>query len=153
IQLAGMRFDTMLESYVLNSVAARHDEISATAKCYLSIKTISYEDLAGKGVKQLPFNQVSVDKAAEYAAEEADISLCLHRTVWPQIESYPRLRKLYEEIEQPLMPVLQRMEHLGVLVDRELLRTQSREFSVQLHELTTQAHKEAGTEFNIGSPQ
>ncbi len=153
IQLAGMRFDTMLESYVLNSVAARHDDISSTAKCYLSIKTIAYEDLAGKGVRQLPFNQVAIDKAGEYAAEETDIALCLHQTVWPQIESYPRLRQLYQEVEQPLVPVLLRMEQQGVLVDRELLRAQSREFTVQLHELTAQAHQEAGTEFNMDSPK
>ena len=121
-----MRFDTMLESYVLNSVATRHD-MDSTAPCYLGIRTIRYEDIAGKGAKQLTFNQVPVDKAAEYAAEDADITLCLHQTLWPQIES-SRLKRLYEELEQPLMPVLLRMEHRGVLVDRELLRAQSREF-------------------------
>ena len=152
IQLAGMRFDTMLESYVLNSVAARHD-MDSTALCYLGIRKITYEDVAGKGAKQLPFNQVPVDKAAQYAAEDADITLCLHHTLWPQLESFPRLRQLYEELEQPLAPVLQRMEHLGVLVDRELLRAQSREFSVQLQELTAQARKEAGLEFNMDSPK
>src|SRR5581483_1197300 len=112
-----------------------------------------YEDLAGKGVRQLPFNQVAIDKAGEYAAEETDIALCLHQTVWPQIESYPRLRQLYQEVEQPLVPVLLRLEQQGVLVDRELLRAQSREFTVQLHELTAQAHQEAGTEFNVDSPK
>jgi DNA polymerase-1 len=153
IELAGMRFDTMLESYVFNSVRARHDEISSTAQCYLATRTISYEDLAGKGAKQLRFNQVPVDKAAEFAAEEADIALCLHHNLWPQIESYPRLKKLYEEVEQPLEPVLLRMEQRGVLVDRDRLRAQSREFTIQLQELTTQAHKEAGTEFNMDSPR
>jgi DNA polymerase I len=155
IQLAGMRYDTMLESYVFNSVGAQqqHDAISATARCYLATNTLAYEDLAGKGAKQLRFNQLPVDKAAEFAAEEIDVTLCLHNHLWPQIESYPRLEKLYEEVEQPLVPVLLRMEHLGVLVDRDLLRAQSREFSQQLQELTVQAHKEAGTEFNMDSPK
>jgi DNA polymerase-1 len=153
IQLAGMRFDTTLESYVFNSVAARHDEISSTAKHYLATTTIPYESVAGKGVKQLPFNQLSIDKAAQYAAEEVDMTLCLHHMLWPRIESYPRLRQLYEEVEQPLVPVLLRMEHTGVLVDRDLLRAQSREFSAQLQELTIQGHREAGTDFNMDSPK
>jgi DNA polymerase I len=152
IELAGMRFDTMLESYVLNSVASRHD-MDSTAACYLGIKTITFEEIAGKGVKQLTFNQIPVDKASEYAAEDADITLCLHRTLWPQLGEFPKLKKLYEELEQPLVPVLLRMEHRGVLVDRELLRAQSREFATQLLELTKQAHKEAGTEFNVDSPK
>src|SRR6266702_4839108 len=152
IQLACMRFDTMLESYVLNSVAARHD-MQSTAQCYLGIKKITYEDVAGKGAKQLPFNQVPVDKAAQYAAEDADVTLCLHHALWPQLQTFPRLKQLYEELEQPLVPVLQRMEHLGALVDRELLRAQSREFSIQLQELTAQGRKEAGTEFNMDSPK
>ncbi|MGH8138526.1 MAG: DNA polymerase I [Steroidobacteraceae bacterium] len=152
IQLAGMRFDTMLESYVLNSVATRHD-MDSTALCYLGIRTITYEDIAGKGAKQLPFNQVPVDKAAEYAAEDADITLCLHRTLWPQLQSIPPLKRLYEELEQPLVPVLLRMEHRGVLVDRELLRAQSREISGQLQDLVVHARREAGAEFNIDSPK
>jgi DNA polymerase-1 len=152
IELAGMRFDTMLESYVLNSVATRHD-MDSTAACYLGIKTITYEDVAGKGAKQLTFNQVPVDKASEYAAEDADITLCLHHTLWPQLGAFPQLRKLYEELEQPLVPVLLRMEHRGVLVDRELLRAQSREFAIQLQQLTLQAHEEAGSEFNVDSPK
>jgi DNA polymerase-1 len=152
IELAGMRFDTMLESYVLNSVATRHD-MDSTALCYLGIRTITYEDVAGKGAKQLTFNQVPVDKASEYAAEDADVTLCLHHTLWPQLGEFPRLKQLYEELEQPLVPVLLRMEHRGVLVDRELLRAQSQEFGVQLRELTLQAHKEAGTEFNVDSPK
>jgi DNA polymerase-1 len=152
IELAGMRYDTILESYVLNSVATRHD-MDSTALCYLGIRTITYEDVAGKGAKQLSFNQVPVDKAAEYAAEDADVTLCLHHQIWPQLEALPKLKRLYEELEQPLVPVLLRMEHLGVLVDRDLLRAQSREFAAQLLELTAQAHKEAGTEFNIDSPR
>jgi DNA polymerase-1 len=152
IELAGMRFDTMLESYVLNSVATRHD-MDSTALCYLGIRTITYEDVAGKGAKQLPFNQVPVDKASEYAAEDADVTLCLHHTLWPQLESFPQLKSLYEELEQPLVPVLLRMEHRGVLVDRELLRAQSREISVQLQALIALAHQEAGGAFNIDSPK
>jgi DNA polymerase-1 len=152
IQLAGMRFDTMLESYVLNSVATRHD-MDSTALCYLGIRTVTYEDVAGKGAKQLPFNQVPVDKAAAYAAEDADVTLCLHKTLWPQLQSLPRLRSLYEELEQPLVPVLLRMEQQGVLVDRDLLRAQSREISGQLQQLTTEAHREAGGPFNIDSPK
>lgn len=152
IELAGMRYDTMLESYVLNSVATRHD-MDSTALCYLGIRTITYEDVAGKGAKQLSFNQVPVEKAAEYAAEDADVTLCLHHQIWPQLEALPKLKRLYEELEQPLVPVLLRMEHVGVLVDKELLRAQSREFAAQLLELTAQAHKEAGAEFNIDSPR
>ncbi|MBS0421580.1 MAG: DNA polymerase I [Proteobacteria bacterium] len=152
IELAGMRFDTMLESYVLNSVASRHD-MDSTAECYLGIQTIKFEDIAGKGAKQLTFNQVPVDKASEYAAEDADITLCLHRTLWPQLGEFPKLKALYEELEQPLVPVLLRMEHRGVLVDRELFRAQSREFAAQLQSLTKQAHSEAGTEFNVDSPK
>jgi DNA polymerase-1 len=153
IELAGMRFDTMLESYIFNSVATPRHDTDSMAPCYLGIRTMAYEDIAGKGAKQLSFNQVPVDKAAQYAAEDSDITLCLHQALWPQLASYPRLKQLYEELEQPLAPVLMRMEHLGVLVDRELLRAQSREFGVQLQELTAQARKEAGTEFNMDSPK
>ena len=152
IQLAGMRFDTMLESYVLNSVATRHD-MDSTALCYLGVQTMTREDVAGKGAKQLPFNQVPVDTAAAYACEEADMAWCLHHALWPQLANFPRLEQLYEELEQPLVPVLLRMEHYGVLVDRELLRAQSREFSRQLQELTAQARREAGTDFNMDSPR
>ena len=152
IQLAGMRFDSMLESYVLNSVAIRHDMDSA-ALAYLGIRTITFEDVAGKGAKQVTFNQVPVEKAAEYSAEDADITLRLHQTLWPKLEALPQLKRLYEEFEQPLVPVLQRMEHHGVLVDRELLRAQSREMTGQMQELVAQARKEAGFEFNIESPK
>ncbi|HVW70956.1 MAG TPA: DNA polymerase I [Steroidobacteraceae bacterium] len=152
VNLLGMRFDTMLESYVWNSVASRHD-LGAVALSYLGMSTIAFEDVAGKGAKQLTFNQVPVDKAAEYAAEDADVTLCVHRELWSKLQTIPALKTLYEELEQPLVPVLQRMEHRGVLVDRDLLRTQSREIATQLQVLTVQAHKEAGTEFNIESPK
>jgi DNA polymerase-1 len=152
IRLAGMRFDTMLESYVWNSVATRHDMDSSAAR-YLGMSTIKFEDVAGKGAKQITFNQVPVDRASEYAAEDADVTMRLHKTLWPQIETLPALKTLYQEIEQPLVPVLQRMEQRGVLLDREMLRVQSREIAKELQELVIQAHKEAGAEFNIESPK
>jgi DNA polymerase-1 len=152
IRLAGMRYDTMLESYVWNSVGTRHDMDSA-ALCYLGLRTITYEDVAGKGAKQIPFSQVPVERASEYAAEDADVTLCLHKALWPRIESIPALQRLYEEIEQPLVPVLERMEHRGVLVDRELLRAQSSRFAVQLQELLRDARREAGYDINVDSPK
>ena len=152
IALAGMRFDTMLESYVWNSVATNHD-MDSDAQRYLGLRPISYEDVAGKGAKQLSFDQVPLEKAAEYAAEDADVTLRLHRALWPQLQSVPALARLYEQCEQPLVPVLFAMEHYGVLVDRERLRTQSREFARQLQELLLAAHREAGHEFNIDSPK
>jgi len=152
IRLAGMRFDTMLESYIWNSVGARHDMDSA-ALCYLGLRTITYEDVAGKGAKQIPFGQVPVERASEYAAEDADVTLCLHRSLWPKIQSIPQLQRLYEEIEQPLVSVLERMEHRGVLVDRELLRAQSARFASQLQELLQQARREAGYDINVDSPK
>jgi DNA polymerase-1 len=152
IALEGQRFDSMLESYVLNSVATRHDMDSATEK-YLGIKTIHYEDVAGKGAKQITFNQVDVDRATEYSAEDADVTLQLHRALWPQIEATPTLKSVYETIEQPLVPVLYRMERTGVLVDRELLRIQSSELAARMLELQGQAHAEAGGVFNVDSPK
>ena len=152
IRLAGMRYDTMLESYVWNSVGTRHDMDSA-ALCYLGLRTITYEDVTGKGAKQIPFSQVPVERAAEYAAEDADVTLCLHRALWPKIKTIPALERLYEEIEQPLVPVLARMERQGVLVDRDLLRAQSSRFATQLQELLQQARREAGFDINVDSPK
>jgi DNA polymerase-1 len=152
IAVAGVRFDSMLESYVWNSVATRHDMDSA-AERYLGLRTIHYEDVAGKGAKQIPFNQVPVDRASEYAAEDADVTLRLHATLWPAIEAVPALRALYEEIEQPLVPVLARMERRGVLLDPALLRTQSRELAAKLADLEAAAHREAGLAFNLESPK
>jgi len=152
IALNGPRFDTMLESYVLNSVATRHDMDSTAAK-YLGMKTIQFEDVAGKGAKQIAFNQVDVDRAAEYSAEDADVTLRLHEALWRQLEAQPRLREVYETIEQPLAPVLFRMERCGVLVDRELLENQSAELAARMLELQQQAHAEAGGEFNVDSPK
>ena len=152
IRLAGMRFDSMLESYVWNSVATNHD-MDADAQRYLGLRTITYEDVAGKGAKQLSFDQVPLERAGDYAAEDADVTLRLHGALWPQLEAVPALARLYLECEQPLVPVLFAMEHRGVLVDRERLRAQSREFARQLQELLVQAHREAGHEFNIESPK
>jgi DNA polymerase I len=152
ICLRGQRYDTMLESYVLNSTATRHDMDSMAAR-YLGINTIHFEDVAGKGAKQLSFDQVSVETAAEYAAEDADVTLRLHRCLWPQLEAVPALARLYEEIEQPLVPVLQRMERGGVLIDQAMLRQQSIELAARLKELGAQAQREAGQEFNVESPR
>jgi len=152
IALAGMRFDTMLESYVWNSVATNHD-LDADAQRYLNLTPIAYSEVAGKGAKQISFDQVPVERAAEYAAGDADLTLRLHQALWPQLLSVPPLARLYEECEQPLVPVLTKVEHYGVLVDRELLRAQSREFARALQELLLQAHREAGHEFNIESPR
>ena len=151
IDLRGMRFDSMLESYVWNSVQ-RHDMDSA-AERYLGIQTIHYEDVAGKGAKQIPFNQVPVDKAAEYSAEDADVTLRLHEVLWPQISTVPALKTLYETCEQPLVAVLLRMEEHGVLLDRQMLRTQSSELAKRLMEILADAHKEAGAPFNLDSPK
>ncbi len=152
IELKGQRYDSMLESYVLNSVTTRHD-MDSTVQKYLGIKTIHYEDVCGKGAKQITFNQVDLDRATEYAAEDADVTLRLHQALWPQLEAVPSLRNLYETIEQPLVPVLYRMERTGVLVDRELLKKQSSELAVRMLELQAQAHAEAGGTFNVDSPK
>jgi DNA polymerase-1 len=152
IALAGQKYDSMLESYVLNSVATRHD-MDSTVQKYLGISTIHFEDVCGKGAKQITFNQVDIDRATEYAAEDADVTLRLHHVLWPQLEALPRLKTLYETIEQPLVPVLLRMERSGVLVDRDLLKKQSTELAVRMLELQAQAHLEAGGAFNVDSPK
>jgi len=152
ITLRGMRFDTMLESYVWNSVATHHDMDSAALR-YLGRATITYEDVAGKGAKQIPFDQVSIDRASEYAAEDADVTLQLHHALWPAINHQPSLKRLYEEFEQPLVTVLQHMERRGVLIDREMLRLQSSELARRAEELEAGAFTKAGTEFNLDSPK
>jgi DNA polymerase-1 len=152
VALAGVRFDTMLESYVLNSVATRHD-MDSMAKTYLGVDTIKYEDVAGKGAKQLCFDQVPLDTAGEYAAEDADVTLRLHLTLWPQLEREPRLARLYADVELPLAPVLTRMERTGVLVDREQLHALSSAMARQMQEIELEAHREAGSVFNLESPK
>ena len=152
IELRGQRYDSMLESYVLNSVASRHD-MDSVAEKYLGVKTIKFEDVAGKGAKQLTFNQVDLDRATAYSAEDADVTLQLHRALWPQIAALPKLKALYETIEQPLVPVLYRMERGGVLVDRDLLRAQSTELAKRMGELEQLAHAAAAGPFNLDSPK
>lgn len=152
IALRGMAYDSMLESYVLNSVATRHD-MDGTARHYLGVETIHYEDVAGKGAKQLTFNQVALDQAAPYAAEDADVTLRLHNKLWQELGKTPSLRQVYEEIEQPLVPVLLDMEETGVLIDRAMLKKQSSQLAKQMAELETEAHELAGGPFNLGSPK
>ncbi|MGB5690312.1 MAG: DNA polymerase I [Woeseiaceae bacterium] len=152
IALAGMAYDSMLESYVLNSVATRHD-MDSVARHYLGKETIHYEDVAGKGAKQLTFNQVDLETASPYAAEDADITLQLHETLWEQLAGVPSLQAVYEEIEQPLVPVLLDMEETGVLVDRKMLQKQSTELAKKMAELEAKAHELAGGPFNLGSPK
>ncbi len=152
IDLAGMRFDSMLESYVLNSVATRHD-MDSTARHYLGRETIHFEDVAGKGAKQLTFNQVDLETAAPYAAEDADITLQLHKKLWAELGKTKSLRSVYEDIEQPLVPVLLAMEETGVLIDQHMLATQSKELAQKMQELEAQAHELAGGPFNLGSPK
>jgi DNA polymerase-1 len=137
---------------VLNSVATRHD-MDSVAKHYLGLDTIKYEDVAGKGARQIGFDQVPVENAAAYAAEDADVTLRMHQALWPQLQAEPKLQRLYEEIEQPLSLVLLAMEERGVLLDAALLRKQSSEIGAKLLELQKQAHAAAGGEFNLDSPR
>jgi DNA polymerase-1 len=152
VSLEGISHDTMLESYVLNSVGSRHNMDDLALK-YLGLRTIHFEDIAGKGAKQLTFNQIDLDKAAEYAAEDADITLRLHNALWPKLEREQKLQKLFEEIEVPLIPVLSNMERNGVLLDADLLGKQSEELAARMDELEREAHSLAGEEFNLGSPK
>jgi DNA polymerase-1 len=152
IDLVGVGFDTMLESYVLDSTATRHDMDSLALK-YLSHRTIHFEDIAGKGAKQLTFNQIPLEQAAPYAAEDADVTLRLHRVLWPRLEAEDSLKRLFEDIEMPLVPVLSRIERNGVFVDRSMLETQSSELAARIEEIAARAYDEAGEEFNLGSPK
>jgi len=152
IALAGMQFDSMLESYVLNSVATRHD-MDSTARHYLGRNTIHYEDVAGKGARQLTFNQIDLETAAPYAAEDADVTMQLHRKLWSELCKTESLRKVYTDIEQPLVPVLLAMEETGVLIDRKMLAQQSRELTRSMSKLEKAAHELAGGPFNLGSPK
>ncbi|MFP4610446.1 MAG: DNA polymerase I [Thiohalophilus sp.] len=152
IELDGVAYDSMLESYVLESTASRHDMDTLALK-YLGHKTIHYEDVAGKGAKQVTFDQVPIEAAGEYAAEDADITLRLHRTLWPRLEAIPSLAKVFREIEMPLMPVLSRMERRGVKLDVAMLNKQSKQLAKRLKELEQAAHESAGEPFNLGSPK
>lgn len=152
IHLNAIAHDTMLESYVLDATATRHD-MDSLAKKYLNVDTIHFEDIAGKGAKQIRFNQIEVQIAAEYAAEDADITLQLHQNLWPRLQQKQELQSVYESIEMPLVPVLSRIEVTGVLIDADLLREQSREFERRMLEVEKQAYDEVGQVFNPGSPK
>ncbi|ADP96057.1 LOW QUALITY PROTEIN: DNA polymerase I [Marinobacter adhaerens HP15] len=150
ITLEGIAEDTMLESYVLNSVATRHD-MDSLAMYYLGEKTTSFESIAGKGAKQLTFNQIDLEKAAPYAAEDADITLRLHQTLRPKLKETGKLAAVYEDIDLPLVPVLSRMEQRGTLISASTLRQHSQELAERMAELEKEAHEVAGETFNLGS--
>ena len=152
IDLKGIAYDTMLESYVINSVATRHD-MDSLAQHYLEVETTSFTEIAGKGASQLTFNQISLEQAGPYAAEDADITLRLHQALWPQVKAELPLKTLFEEIELPLIKVLSRIERTGALVDDTLLFQQSQELAERLAELETQAWELAGQQFNLASPK
>jgi DNA polymerase-1 len=152
IAMRGVVHDSMLESYVLDSTATRHD-MDSLARKYLGRKTIHFEDIAGKGAKQLTFDQIPLEQAAPYAAEDADVTLMLHQSFWPRLEQEPTLRKLYQEIEIPLVPILSRMERTGVRVDVTELSAQSRELARRIGALEEDAYATAGHSFNLGSPK
>ena len=152
IRLRGIAFDTMLESYVLDSVASRHD-MDSLALNYLGEETIKFSDVAGKGAAQLTFNQVALEQAGPYAAEDADITLRLHHALWPRVAAEATLKKVFEDIELPLVPVLSCIERTGALVDDTLLFQQSQELSARLGELETEAWELAGQQFNLASPK
>jgi DNA polymerase-1 len=152
IELRGIAFDTMLESYVLDSTATRHD-MDSLARKYLNHATIHFEDIAGKGKKQLTFNQIELEQAGPYAAEDADITLRLHETLWPRLEGESLLAELFQSLEVRLVPVLSRMERNGVRIDSQMLLRQSQELAKGMHELEQQAYEIAGHSFNLGSPK
>ena len=152
INVQGVAFDSMLESYVLDSTATRHN-MDALALKYLDYSTIAFEDIAGKGAKQLTFDQIALELAGPYAAEDADITLRLHQALWPQLQAIPSLAKVLTEIEMPLVPVLARIERQGALVDAQLLGIQSVELGDKLVQLEREAFAIAGEEFNLGSPK
>jgi len=152
ITLAGIRFDTMLESYILDSTATRHDMDSVALK-YLDHKTIRYEEVAGKGANQLTFNEVPIETASPYAAEDADITLRLHQHMWPKICAEKKLEEIYNEIEMPLVIVLSDMERTGVMIDTGMLARQSVELAHRIADIEREAAREAGQPFNLGSPK
>lgn len=152
IQMRGVAYDTMLESYVLNSTASRHD-MDSLAQRYLEHTTISFEDIAGKGAKQLTFNQIPLEKAGPYAAEDADITLRLHHALQARLAETPSVLPVLMDIEMPLVPVLAKIERQGALVDAALLGVQSGELGAKMVELEREAFELAGEEFNLGSPK
>jgi len=152
IEIQGLAFDSMLESYVLNSTATLHN-MDALAKTYLGVDTVLYSDVAGKGARQISFSQVGLDEACAYAAEDADITLRLHQALWPKLQAEPGLLRVFSEIEMPLAPVLARMERCGVLIDAALLRKQSSELGHAMIRLQQEVHALAGHPFSLDSPK
>ncbi|GAA0491455.1 DNA polymerase I [Tatumella punctata] len=152
IELRGIRFDTMLESYMLNSVAGKHD-MDSLAQRWLNHKTITFEDIAGKGKKQLTFNQIALEQASPYAAEDADVTLQLHLKFWPLLEKEAGPLNVFRDIEIPLVPVLSRVERNGVLIDPAMLAAHSQQLTIRLNELEQKAHELAGEAFNLSSPK
>jgi DNA polymerase-1 len=152
IDLVGIKYDSMLESYVVNSTASRHDMDSLALK-YLGQKTISFSDIAGTGKKQKTFNQIPLEEAGPYAAEDADITLRLHQRLWPDIKQHELLEQVFKVIEMPLVPVLSDIERTGVRLDPQQLNAQSAELAEELGQLEHQAHSLAGEVFNLGSPK
>jgi len=152
INLRGIKHDTMLESYVVNSTSGRHD-MDTLASSFLNIETIHYEDVAGKGAKQIPFNQVSIEDAAPYAAEDADIVLKLHRVLSSKLKKHSKLEQVYKNIEMPLLSVLARIERNGVVIDPDMLMQQGYELKARMQEIEMEAHDLAGETFNISSPK
>ena len=150
IVLDGIGFDTMLESYVLNSTGSRHD-MDTLAQNYLNHRTVHYEEIAGKGAKQLTFNQVDLEQAAFYAAEDADITLRLHNVLWPKVAAEDTLKKILLDIEVPLASILARVEQQGVLIDSQQLNQQSQQLATRIMELEKEVHEMAGEAFNLGS--
>lgn len=150
IELRGIAYDTMLESYVLDSVAGRHD-MDSLADRYLKHKTISFEEIAGKGKNQLTFNQIALEQAGPYAAEDADVTLHLHNMLWEKLQRHGALVKVFQDIDMPLVSVLSRMERQGVLIDPVILAEHSKELTARLAELEIQVHELAGEVFNLSS--
>jgi DNA polymerase-1 len=152
IRIRGIAHDTMLESYVLNSTASRHN-MDALAKYYLDHDTIHYTDIAGKGVKQKTFDQVEIEPASDYAAEDADVTLRLHRVLNPALNEDEKLNRVYREIEMPLVEVLLDVEQNGVLIDQDMLRSQGKEIDQKLGQIETEIYQQAGEVFNLSSPK
>ncbi|WP_205955824.1 DNA polymerase I [Pantoea stewartii] len=150
IELAGIKYDTMLESYILNSVVGKHDMDSLSAR-WLNHKTVTFEEIAGKGKNQLTFNQIALEQAAHYAAEDADVTLQLHLKMWPELEKEAGPKKVFEQIEMPLLRVISRIERNGVLIDQAILAQHSKELTARLAELEREAHELAGEPFNLSS--
>ncbi|WP_455820589.1 DNA polymerase I [Pseudomonas cerasi] len=152
IELQGIQFDTMLESYALSSVVGRHD-MDTLASRWLGHKTVTFEEIAGKGKHQLTFNQIALEQAARYAAEDADVTLQLHLKMWPELQKEQGPKEVFEQVEMPLVPVISRIERNGVLIDQNILAVHSQELGSRLAELELKAHELAGEPFNLSSPK